>query len=161
MNRPNVNDFWNFPAGWRGLLALVLHRGTKNNAAIAPISCLTWRQKSGSNHPGGPPVTRGDFGCGKRDGHNHPSRTPVHSVKLPILIHEPVLSDVQLYVSLSWSKSSQNVNGSHFSIRKLTTSYQTSKMVYKEVLSHVHSSWSFEMYPLFLFPFLAYVSSPT
>jgi hypothetical protein len=48
-----VYDFWNFLAGWRGLPALALHCGTTNNEAMAPISCLTWRQKSGSNHPGG------------------------------------------------------------------------------------------------------------
>jgi hypothetical protein len=46
-----VYDFWNFPAGLRGLPALALHCGTKNNEAMAPISFLTWRQKSGSNHP--------------------------------------------------------------------------------------------------------------
>jgi hypothetical protein len=43
---------------------------------MAPISCLTWRQKSGSNHLGGSPITRVDFGCGEQDGPNH----PVHSV---------------------------------------------------------------------------------
>jgi hypothetical protein len=43
-----VYDFWNFLAGLRGLPTLALHCGTKNNEAMAPISCLTWRQKSGS-----------------------------------------------------------------------------------------------------------------
>jgi hypothetical protein len=78
--RELVYDFWNFSAGLRGPPALALHCGTKNNEAMAPISCLTYRQKSGSNHPGGSPITRVDFGCGERDGPNHPSRTPVHSV---------------------------------------------------------------------------------
>jgi hypothetical protein len=80
-----VYDFWNFPVGWRGLPALVLHFGTKNNEAMAPIRCLTWGQKSGGNHPGGSPVTRVDFGCGERDGPNHPSQTPVHSFRAELI----------------------------------------------------------------------------